>query len=61
MNQKKKPKNTKAPNNNFLRSAFFMIAIFLGLMWISSFFSSDFGNLLKKLAYSQFYHSLEQN
>ncbi|MBU1113478.1 MAG: ATP-dependent zinc metalloprotease FtsH [Candidatus Omnitrophica bacterium] len=38
-----------------------MIAIFLGLVWISSFFSSDFGGLVKKLTYSEFYYNLEHN
>ena len=61
MNQKKPPKKNKAPNNNFLRSGFFIMAVFLGIVWVTSFFNSTLSGLVKKLSYSDFYYKLEHN
>lgn len=61
MNQKKNPKKTNPPNNNFLRSGFFIMAIFLGILWLTSLFSAGMGGMVKKLTYSEFYYKLEHN
>jgi len=61
MNQKKIPKKTNSPNNNFLRSGFFIMAVFLGILWLTSLFSSGIDSMIKKLTYSDFYYKLEHN
>ncbi len=54
-------KKKKTPNSDFLRKAFILILVFLGLVWMVSLFSSGMGGLVKKLSYNEFYYSLEHN
>ena len=61
MNQKKPNKKAPAPQPNFMRSAFLMIAVFLGILWFVSLFSSGTGGLTKKITYSEFYYALVSN
>jgi len=61
MNQKKPPKKTKPPNNNFLRSGFFIMAVFLGILWLSSLINTGMNGMVKKLTYNEFYYKLEHN
>ncbi len=54
-------KKTKPPKPDFLRKAFFLVLIFLGLVWIVSLFSGELGGLTKKLTYTEFYYLIEHN
>jgi cell division protease FtsH len=62
MDEKNKNKSP-LPNNDygFFRIWIFWIFIFLGVIWISNYFSSDSGGLVKKLNYSDFYSRVEKN
>ncbi|MBU0694167.1 MAG: ATP-dependent zinc metalloprotease FtsH [Candidatus Omnitrophica bacterium] len=56
----KESKEKKGFDFNFLRPAFFWIALFLGIIWLTSFFNTG-GGLVKKLTYNEFYYLLEHN
>jgi len=62
MDQKNNNKNKlKTPNSNFLRKAFLMIAVTLGLIWAINLFNAGMGGLVQKLTYNEFYYMLEGN
>ncbi len=62
MNQESNKKNKpKVPNPIFLRKAFLLIAITLGLVWIINMFNTSMGGLVEKLTYNEFYYLLENN
>jgi cell division protease FtsH len=52
-------KNTS--NNNFLRTMFIWIIIFLGIVWFANLFNTEMGGLVKKLSYNEFYYLVENN
>ena len=54
-------KKKKIPNSNALRRIFLMMAIFLGIIWLTSFFDAGRSGWAQKLTYNEFYHYLEQN
>ncbi|MDD3296371.1 MAG: ATP-dependent zinc metalloprotease FtsH [Candidatus Omnitrophica bacterium] len=60
MNQQNNKKDKKA-NSSFLRKSFLAIAIFLGVIWFISLFSTSLNGLVKKLTYNEFYAALEEN
>ena len=58
----KSDKNNKEPNNtSFIRRAFIIISIFLGVIWFVSLLNVGVGGGVKKITYNEFYYALEQN
>ncbi|MBD3263526.1 MAG: hypothetical protein GF375_00305, partial [Candidatus Omnitrophica bacterium] len=47
-------KNNKKPNTNFMRTAFLVIAVVFGFIWLTSLISGGTGGLAKKLSYNEF-------